>query len=219
MNKRLYWLISILIDLVIVAAVIIFYVYPTFTRPWFMRWGATDEEMLQTLPGDEYIPTPLTESTRAITIQAPIEMVWPWVVQMGAEKGGFYSYTWIERLIQCPITNADSIHPEWQHPKPGDAFKLCPGNSGPPPYLVIAVDESRSLIVGHLLGEGETATGTIYYDTWAFTLHPLKNGDTRLIIRTRTSTTLGWEKYIEPGAFIMERGMLLGIRQRAAIKP
>jgi hypothetical protein len=79
-----------------------------------LRWGATAAEVARRLPGDELIPHPASVSTRAITIQAPVERVWPWVLQTGQERGGLYSYQWLENLFGSDIHNADRIMPAWQ---------------------------------------------------------------------------------------------------------
>src|SRR3712207_6784619 len=73
--------------------------YPTAIRPWHLRWGTTDEEVTRVLPGDDFVPTPTFTSTRAITIHAPPTAVWPWLVQIGNHRAGWYSYDWIERLL------------------------------------------------------------------------------------------------------------------------
>lgn len=105
--KKLLMLLAVLVVLVgIVTVVVIAF------RPWMDRLGATDAEVVATLPGDDLVPDPYTSTTRAVTIAAAPEAIYPWLVQMGADKGGLYSYTWIERAIFCPMVNADRIHPE-----------------------------------------------------------------------------------------------------------
>ena len=186
-------------------------------RPWYLRWGATDAELQMPLPGDEYIPSPVgAMPTRAITIQATPAEIWPWLAQLGAGKGGFYSYTQVEGLLNCPIVNADRIHAEWQNIQPGDPVKMCPGDFGPPPYIVIAVLPERALIIGHApASEAEIVAGAEWFDTWAFVLEPVDENSTRLIVRYRNSIEASWTRIVEPGFFIMERGMLLGIKDRA----
>jgi hypothetical protein len=82
--------------------------------PWMDRYGATDEEIAASLTGDELVPNPRISYTRAVSINASPEEIYPWIAQLGADKGGMYSYTWLESLIQCPQTNSDRIHDEWQ---------------------------------------------------------------------------------------------------------
>ena len=88
--------------------------------PWQRNWGATEEEVAMALPGDELTPPPIEQNTRAITIAAPPEEVWPWLVQMGADRGGFYSYAWLENLFGLKIHNADRIVDGWQQLAVGD---------------------------------------------------------------------------------------------------
>jgi len=88
--------------------------------PWQRNWGATEEEAAMALPGDTLTPPPVDQCTRAITIAAPPEAVWPWLVQMGADRGGFYSYAWLENLFGLDIHNADGIVDEWQQLAVGD---------------------------------------------------------------------------------------------------
>lgn len=75
--------------------------YLLVVLPWQRRWGATDEEVQRSLPGDEQIPRPDTQWTRAITVQARAAALWPWLVQIGYGRGGYYSYPWLERIISC----------------------------------------------------------------------------------------------------------------------
>src|SRR5947209_19113016 len=89
-----------------------------------MHWGATDEERLKRVPCDELVPDPITTSTRAITVNTPVEVVWPWLAQIGQDRGGFYSYDWLENLAGCKMDNADRIHPEWQQRAIGEVVKL-----------------------------------------------------------------------------------------------
>jgi hypothetical protein len=100
--------------------------YAFFIRPWHLRWGATEEELSKPLPGDELVPDPAIEPTQAITVNAPVEEVWPWLAQVGQDRGGFYSYEWLENLAGCEMRNADRIHPEWQHREVGEIVFLHP---------------------------------------------------------------------------------------------
>ena len=173
--------------------------YPTVIRTWMLRWGATDEERRKALPGDELVPNPVTVSTRAITVQAPVNAVWPWLAQIGQDRGGFYSYEWLENLAGCKMRNADCIHPEWQQRAIGDVVKLhwAIGNK-------VASFEPNHAIV--LKGWG------------AFVVEPLNEQRTRVILRSRTArswSALYQVLLIELPHFIMERKMLLGLKKRA----
>jgi hypothetical protein len=178
-------------------------------RPWMDRWGATETEVAARLPGDEFVSEPYTSSTRAVTISATPEIIYPWLVQMGADKAGLYSYTLIERAIFCPMSNADRIHPEWQDLSVGDPVKMCPGEFGPPPYTVAAIEPDRALVLGHTNPDGSWA------ESWQFVIVPQADGTSRLIVRSRTSLSDWFWDVIHPGIFVMERGMMLGIKARA----
>ena len=190
---------------VIAGAVIVVYRY--VLRPWHLRWGATDEEAEGRMPGDELIADPTLVSTRAVTIAAGPDQVWPWLVQLGQGRGGFYSHDWIENLIGLQIHSADRILAEHQRLEIGDRVALAPDGSG--------LDVER-LEPGRLLLLREPSGGW----TWTFLLQPL-NGSTRLVVRNRWTTAgapLSFRLYmafIDPAAFVMETKMLQGIRERA----
>jgi hypothetical protein len=190
--------------------------YRLWVQDWVYHWGATAAELARAWPGDEYVLQPRGPlTTRAVTIRATPEEIWPWVAQIGANKGGWYSYAWLERLIACPVVNADRIHAEWQAVKPGDEVRMCPGEFGPPAYTVIAVEAGRALIIGHPATTAEEKALGDWVDSWAFVLEPVSATETRLISRTRTAVDFAWLHWIEAGQFVMERGMMLGIRGRA----
>jgi hypothetical protein len=176
--------------------------------PRLDRWGATDAEIAATYPGDELLPRPASFVNRAVTIHARPEQIYPWLRQLGADRGGLYSYTRFEALIGCPLKNADRIHPEWQQLKIGDAVKMCPHEPAPPPYIVAQIHPDRALVMGHQ-EQGK------WVDLWQFVLLPQADGSTRLLLRTRTMMVGGFWTVIHPGVFVMERGMLLGIKARA----
>jgi hypothetical protein len=107
----------------ILAGLAVFIVLIMFALlPWMDSYGATDAEIAASYTGDELVPSPRISYTRAVTVNAAPEQIYPWIVQLGADKGGMYSYTWMETLIQCPQTNADRIHDEWQDLKVGTRF-------------------------------------------------------------------------------------------------
>ena len=179
------------------------------TRPWYSKWGATQEEVGKPLPGDDLVPNPVLESTRAITIQAPSTDVWPWLVQMGQGRGGLYSYERLENLVGCEMHNADRILPEHQHLEVGDKVRLVP--EGRELYfLVSAIEPGKAIILG----------GDDPPTTWAFVLEPIDDNSTRLIVRWRqdyeqtVGNTIGWRLVTDPITFVMERKLLQGIKQR-----
>jgi hypothetical protein len=179
--------------------------YTLVARPWFLKWGATAAELAEPLPGDNLVPNARASATRAITINAPPERVWPWIAQIGQGRGGFYSYAWLENLFGCRITNADRIHPEWQDVKPGDGVRLHPNMT---PIPVAVVEKQRALI----LGGATSPDPRIPPVTWAFILEPAPGNATRLLIRWRARPSDSIAGTIH---FIMERRMMLGIRERA----
>jgi hypothetical protein len=193
---------------VLLAVALLFVVFIALLTPKMDRWGATDDEISAVFPGDELVPEPAGFINRAVTIRASPEEIYPWIVQIGAEKGGWYSHAWLERMIMCPITNADRIHPEWQDLEIGDPVKMCPEGFGPPPYEVAQLVPNAAVILGHK-DSGE------WVDLWQFVLLPQADGTTRLVARTRTMMTGGFWTVIHPGVFVMETGMLNGIRERA----
>jgi hypothetical protein len=203
-------------------------------RPRMLMWGATEEEATETLPGDDQNPRPRVQSTRAITIAAPPEQVWPWVVQMGHDRAGFYTHDWVERLFGVRYVDGHSatrIHPELQDLRVGDSVSYAPGVSSPVHELV----PFKHLVTGE-----------------AFVLRPLIGGGTRLIVRYRGAGYLsaagegvapdaplplrlfafavrtppvglmarGFDFFVaDPLHHYMEVGMLNGIKERAEATP
>jgi hypothetical protein len=143
--KKILKIIGILAGLVILAVIVI-----TMLTPWMDRWGATDEEIAASVPGDELLPEPASFVNRAITVNAPPEYIYPWIVQLDARKGGWYSYTGLEtHLLNCPMVNADRIHEEWQDLKVGDEVRMCPNEPAPPPYIVAQIHPDQAIVLGH----------------------------------------------------------------------
>jgi hypothetical protein len=187
-------------------------VYHPLLLPWMMTWGATAAETAMVLPGDDLVPQPTFQSTRAVTIAAPPEQIWPWLVQIGQDRGGFYSYDWMENLVGAGIHNADRIVPEWQHHARGDFVR-----SLRPDY---AKGRLRD-IAGWRIGWIEKNRGLALVGWGSFVLLPLDDAHTRVVIRTRTGTAPGafFSRFADllfgrPLHFVMERRMLLGIQER-----
>ena len=202
--KKFLILLAALAGLGIVAAGVVI-----LLTPWMDRYGATDAEVAATFPGDELVPNPASFVNRAITIDASPEDIYPWLVQLDAEKGGWYSYDWLEtNLLRCPMTNADRIHPEWQNLQVGGQVRMCPSEAGPPPYVVAQIHPDKAIVLGHQ-ENGE------WVDLYQFVITPQADGSSRLLLRTRTMMAGGLWDLIHPGVFIMERGMMQGIKARA----
>jgi hypothetical protein len=180
------------------------------SRAWYSKWGASAAEVEMSLPGDDIVPNPVLVSTRAISIEAPADIIWPWLVQMGQGRGGLYSYERLENLVGCEMHNADQIIPEYQHLNVGDKVRIVP--EGRDPYFVVfAIKPGRAIILG----------GDDPPTTWAFNLEPIDDNTTRLIIRWRQDyestpgNILGWRVFTDPITFVMERKLLQGIKVRA----
>jgi hypothetical protein len=203
--KKFLKMVGILAGLAVLAVIV-----TIALMPWMDRWGATDEEIAASFTGDELVPSPALLYNRAVTVHAAPEEIYPWIVQLGAERGGMYSYDWFEtNILKCELINADHIHEEWQNLKVADKVKMCPNEGwGPPAYEVAVMEPNHAIVMGH-------QENGVWNDVWQFILIPQTDGTTRLILRGRDLKSGGIWDVIRPGVFIMERGMLLGIKERA----
>ena len=145
---------------------------------------------------------------RGVTIKAAPEKIYPWLLQIGADKAGMYSYTALERLTGCKMAKDEVIRAEWQSLKEGDLMKMCAGDFAPPPYVVAQLIPNESVTFGHQEGEK-------WMETWEFRLLPQADGTTRLVTRTRTNMVGGAWEVFNRIAFVMERKMLLTIKKLA----
>jgi len=182
------------------------------------NWGATGEEAAATLPGDELVPEPAEATTLAVTVDAPAEEVWAWLVQIGQGRGGMYSYDRLENLIGLHIHSTDEIREEWQHLAAGDRVVVVPEGYGPMPggyaFSVARVEPPRALVLRQAPPEHP------WNGVWSFHVVPAGGARCRLLARSRTevaaqpglrlATRVG-----EPVALVMTRRMLHGIKQRA----
>ena len=166
--------------------------------PWMRRWGATDAELAMTLPGDDAIADCGVQQTHVVQIEAPASEVWPWVAQIGQDRGGFYSYTWLENLAGCRMHNADRVHPEWQQREIGETVLLHPASG----LKVLRFEPGRALVL-----EG------------GWSLVVLDDGPRcRLVARFRAPRGAIGSAYamlLELPHFLMQRRMLLAIKRRA----
>jgi hypothetical protein len=175
-------------------------------RPWHLRWGTTSEEARMPKPGDELVPRPALECTRAVSIHAPATEIWPWLMQMGQGRGGLYTYDWLENLAGLDIHSADRIIPEFQHLEVGDSVGFSA--EGEPRVAAIEPNSFLALYISNNF-------------SWAFVLRELDERTTRLILRSRIDAqprqlfALAYSLVVELPHFIMERRMLLGIKERA----
>jgi hypothetical protein len=179
----------------------------------YLRWGATDQEVGCSLPGDDLIPNADMIATRAITIRAAADRVWPWIAQLGQGRGGFYSYDRVENLVGCNIHSSDRILLELQDITVGDEIRLAPQVG----LLVALVEQGRSLVLRGGIPMGKRAAP--YDFTWAFTIREGPDETMRLLVRERYLYTRAWARLIvEPTellSFVMSQKMLRGIRDRA----
>jgi hypothetical protein len=186
-------------------------------RPWHLRWGATKAEATRHLAGDDLIHDARSESTRALTIHAPVDRVWPWVAQMGQERGGLYSYEWLENLVGCDIHNAERVVPEWQQVRVGDTVRLASAERYPFLYLLVEQVEAPRVLVlrSPNVGGSEPAPATEYGYSWAFVLEPQDGQTCRLLVRSRYQGPPAIVCLMEAIQFVMERALLRGLKQRA----
>ncbi len=185
------------------ALVVLIGLYLLVIKPWHLRWGANDVEVTRAMPGDELIPG-AKPATHAITIDAAAEEVWPWLVQIGVGKAGWYSYDWIDNDFK---PSADRIIPEYQALEVGDKILMMPEMG----FVVSSIDAPNSIV--SVLEDGSTS--------WCLGLYPIDSGGTRLVSRWRpkfemTPATFVMSALAEPGTFIMEQKMLRTIRDRVA---
>lgn len=196
-------------------------VWRRWVTPWHRRWGATDDEARMPLPGDGLVAEPAQQSTRAIGIDADPASVWPWIIQIGADRGGFYSYESLENLFGLGIHNSDEVVPAWQHRDVGDlVFADAKGSGGwyvmevlPGEALVLQVGDVRA---GRPLRRDEQLR---WESTWSFVVRPAPGGRSRLLVRERAGfgsrlTELAmWP--VGFVSFVMTRKMLREIKARA----
>jgi hypothetical protein len=184
---------------------VLFGVYLRFIRPWQLRWGATDEEVAHTMSGDDVVKHPTFNATRAVTVQARPEEIWPWLVQIGCNRAGWYSYDWLDNL---GTPSARHIVSELQHLEVGDLVPFSPdGKQG---MWVRAFEVNRRMLWVAKEDQG----------TWSWDLYPQDESHTRLITRNRVRYTwrLPWVLYYllqDVGDIVMMRKCMLGIKQRA----
>ncbi len=179
--------------------------YLRFVRPWQLRWGATDDEVARAMAGDEVVKHPTFNATRAVTIQARPEEIWPWLVQMGVTRAGWYSYDWLDNLGR---PSAQRIIPKLQQLAVGDVIPMSPdGKMG---MRVKAFEANQWMLWWDNKGAA----------TWCWGLSPLDESHTRLMTRVRMhyhwkSPALLFDLLVEFTDIIMMRKCMLGIKQRA----
>ncbi len=191
-NKRTFWLLLFLILALLAGS------YAFVVRPWHAGWGATPEELIMPLPGDSLGAGARAVTTRAVTIHVPPATVWQWLIQLGQGRGGWYSYDWMENLFGADMHNADAIDPALQQIAVGDTILFTQMGL----HATVAAIKPEQVLV---LDGG-----------WTFYLQPTGAGDTRLIVRYFCKDNpIYYFTIFEPAHFLMESGMMLGIKARA----
>jgi hypothetical protein len=202
-----------LIIIILAALVVWLVVYLAAIRPAFLRWGATDEEAVRVLSGDERIPVSGYQCTRALTIDAPPEEVWPWFAQLGVGRAGFYSYSWLENLMLASIHNTNRLIPEWQRRITGDFVRSFQFGTDKPGVNGWSFD-----ILEY---------GRVFYLSpgWGpFVLEPHEDSQTRLLVRSRGNPAQPIFKtlmaiFFDPIHFTMEKRMIVEVKRLAEGRP
>jgi hypothetical protein len=174
----------------------------------FAECAPTTEDLTRTMAGDAIITNPTHSAMDAITIAASPEDVWPWLVQIGYQRGGLYSYDWLDRLFGfLDRASATRVLPECQHLAVGDTIRLGPRQE----LIVAAIEPARALALSY------TRRGFKW--VWQFGLYPLGKDRTRLVSRgteryEKNMATRFFMCVMKPAAFIMTRRMLIGLKDR-----
>jgi hypothetical protein len=181
-----------------VAVLVVWFLY----RPWALTWGSTDEEIARAMPGDDVLENPTFIATRAVTIEAPPEEIWPWIVQIGYRRAGFYSY---DVLDNDGIPSAERILPEYQALEVNDLIPLSKSAH----VRVTRLEPPKSMV---LVFE---VAGTWSDATWVWGLYPEDGSHTRLVTRLRANARgVRSRVFLDLGEIIMMRKCMLGIKRR-----
>ncbi len=205
MNKkrRLGLLILLILGLQIIIGIV-------FIKPYIFSWGATDQEVSMSMPGDHLVP--FISSTRSITINAPISDVWDWIIQLGSDRGGFYSYWFIEKLLGYEYRERNRIEAKFKDMKVGRIVKA-------------SLDPSYSFIEYNFPVVSVNPGKSFVLENWGcFLLNEVDATRTRLIVRTHGQSLSNWTDYLDyffmmPLHYLMERRMLIGIKSRSEAGP
>jgi len=167
-------------------------------------------------PGDQVVARPGFVWTNAITIHAPASQVWPWLVQLGQGRGGLYSYDWLENLVGCDVHSSDRILPQFQTSL-RVADRLIRMARYAPCNPVALFEPRRALVLGHVKDTCFALAAGHARSSWAFILQPVDRDSTRLLVRCRGSSLMA--RLQGPVQFVMQRKMMVGIKQRAEGEP
>ena len=188
-----------------ISLLLLVFVYLVFVRPWQLRWGATDTELKRSMPGDEIVDKPSFNATRAVTIHASSQNIYPWIVQMGVSRAGWYSYDLLDNLGR---RSADNILPEYQNLQAGDLIPISP--NGKQGMWVRSFKKNKWMLWWDKKGDA----------TWAWEIRPAGQNSFRLITRLRVkyrwfSSAIVFNLLIEFFDILMMRKSMLGIKRRA----
>ena len=197
-------------------------------RRWAMTWGMSRHELRRAWPGDDVSPHPMEIATRGITIRAPMQTVWSWLVQIGQDRAGFYSYRWLENLFQCAMPRVECIVPEWQERTIGDNVWLARPDryQGNARQRVVQLVRGEQMTLASPGDWGNFVRREANKDgSWSLILVPIDEETTRLVVRSRgpASPSLLWRLFwfvaFDPAHFVMERKMMLRLRALAEATP
>jgi hypothetical protein len=197
-----------------IVLIMLLLVYNMFIFPALLRIGATKAEFHRRMPGDELVKFKDYKNTLAVTVKKSSSEIWPWVAQMGVNKAGFYSYTWLENLFGCELKNADEIHPEWQNPQTGYYEGVCKSamKNNMPGWRIAIVNPDRSFV---WKGEQSEWMMGVYIDSVDTNTSRLI---TRMLYRSPRKFSFSWwldKVWFEWAHCIMQKGMISGIKKRA----
>ena len=192
--------------------------YNFAARPWYLNWGTTPQERTRALLGDDAWIGGVVTGTRAVTVQAPPEKVWSWLIQIGQDRAGFYSYTWLENLTLADIHNTYEIRPEWQTREPKDLVRAVK-----PDYLFGL--PKKTFVPGWKVSFTAPDKSLTLREWGTFALEPDGSGGTRFFARSRGGPLPGvagrlasfW--LLDAAHFIMEKRMMLEIKRLAEGRP
>jgi hypothetical protein len=201
-RRRIVSTVWLSLILFVAAGLLIWSVY----RPWALTWGATPEETTSTMPGDAIVANPSWCATRAVTVKAPADAIWPWIVQMGYHRAGFYSH---DRLDNDGIPSAETIIPEYQNLQVGELIPLSRTNH----VRVVEMDRPGSMVWQFVAAGGWSDA------TWVWVLAPAGPDRTRLLTRLRLGPVTWRQRlFLDLGEIIMMRKCMLSIKRRAELR-
>ena len=196
-----------------------------FLKPLRDKWGMAKDQLIKKFPGDDIVAEPKSQFTHGIEINAPAEFVWPWVAQMGKDRGGFYSYELLENILGLEIYNTDSILDEFQHPRTGDLIPFGPKTA----YPLVICDHGKAMVIENY---DDLDTRKKYkpedghpenylHLSWLWFVESVDAENSRFVSRNRLTYKDSFKNQLiigllsEPIVFAMDRKMCLGIKRRA----